>query len=217
MICRAWVVFLVHKYHHWYHLLCAQNLVQFSFVRRQDEDREREYNKNKQMFEKRNKERERERRKRDRWKFIIITPKLIGVINLIDLMGFTLNWGWTTTRMSIHIFWIWGIFFSLGWVCENVKNGIENFDNNIVEWEFEHLFESIGKVLFSTFLCVCLLLLSRAQYSIGCKLILIRLLNEMAKQCSKRQMPVQLAFMSITWIAFIFHFPTNSISYVHTI
>lgn len=120
--------------------------------------------------------------------------------------GFTLNWGWTTTRMSIHIFWICGILFFVGWMCAIVRNGIENFVITLWNENLYVFLNQLEKFYFRLWHCY------RAQYSIGCKLILILFLSEMAKQCSKRQMPIHLPFI-ITLCAHRAH--THTFIYWH--
>lgn len=128
--------------------------------------------------------------------------------------------------MSIHIFWIWGKKICRGclcvWECEK-WNG--KFRNKIVGWVWLYVGFLNQLEFFFFYFFVQLLLSHTVIYSIGCKLILILFLNEMAKQCSKRQMPIHFAFIilcahihfiGITLIAFIFHIQTNSNSYIHS-
>lgn len=84
-ICRAWVVFLEHKYHHWYRWLTF---------------RARTHGNNKRRnFENKN-----------RWKIpSLLWQRKLNRRNWFNRFnGFTLNWGGATTRMSINIFWILG-------------------------------------------------------------------------------------------------------------
>lgn len=48
-----------------------------------------------------------------------------------SIYGFTLNWGWTTTRMSVHVFYI-VCFQSIQLISERKRNRTEKWDKYLL-------------------------------------------------------------------------------------